>query len=267
MNSTEQIFVLKDGKRLGPYSMDDLLDQIERGAISYEDACLRTGATECERVREILDWDPEPAVEETTSGPAADFSEDPIAPFDPGPSPSPEDDLPEEFEDDDFDLDEEILETLEELEDSGPPSNPNTILYAGHPSLLSFPRTLFLVAVTLGGGIWFRDTSNWIFFAGLVVALFAVSWILLERSMHLYLITPRRAEIVTGLIAKSSNEVRIEDIRAINVVKSGLTGLLGVGTVEFDSSGGSSVEVAFKNVWAANRIKGLVRRLQDALAD
>mgnify|MGYP001283869533 CR=1 FL=1 len=91
-----------------------------------------------------------------------------------------------------------------------------------------------------------------------------MSWILLQRSLRLYLITPRRIEVVKGFIAKSSNEVRIEDVRAINVHTPGLAGLLGVGTVEFASAGGSEIDVEFKQVYAAHRIKSLVRRLQDA---
>lgn len=261
MNSAEEIYVLRDGRRLGPFSIDALLEQVERGAVSYEDACLREGSTACERVREVLDWDREPAPE---AMPVSDSIQEPV----PG---LPDEFAPETpFEEDedrlDFD-DDELLDTLEALDDppvSGPPSNPNSLLYAGHPSFLSFPRTILLIVVAIGCGLFFRDTSQWIFLAGLVVALFGVSWIFLERSLNLYLVTPRRVEIVTGFIAKSSNEVRIEDIRTINVVKTGLTGLIGVGSVEFASAGGGTVEVSFKNVRAANRIKGLVRRLQDA---
>lgn len=241
MNSSDRIFVLKDGRRVGPLTLDDLLDAVESGEVKIDDPCLRGDANECERVRDVLDWDRESAPIKTE--PLEEEGAEP-------------DDDAEDWTEDEAD---------EEPDNSPPPppSDPGAILYAGHPSFLSYPKVLVLIAAALIGGIWFRDTSNWYFFGGLVTALFGVSWVLLERSMHLYLITPRRVEIITGLIAKSSNEVRIEDIRTINVVKKGLPGLLGVGNVEFASSGGGSVEVSFQDVWAANRIKGLVRRLQD----
>ena len=285
MDPDEQIVVLSEGQRLGPFTPDELLNQIERGVVSYEDACLRAGAKRIERVREVLEWDDS---EEETPEPRGPDDHPPDSQADsqadleegsddePGISWQPFEDNEETFDDemgrddDDFDLDEEIRETLEEIgapRSAGPPTNPNTVLYAGHPSFLSFPRIVFVVLAALGIGIGFRETSSWILLVGLIIALFGVSWIFLQRSMALYLITPRRVEIVTGLLAKSSNEVRIEDIRTINVVKRGFIGLIGVGSVEFASAGGSTVEVAFQNVWGANRIKGLVRRLQDAQDD
>ena len=51
------------------------------------------------------------------------------------------------------------------------------------------------------------------------------------------MVTPKRVELVWGLLTKSSNEVRIEDIRTINVRRKGFSGLLGIGTIEFSSTG------------------------------
>ena len=72
----------------------------------------------------------------------------------------------------------------------------------------------------------------------------------------------KRQELIWGIIAKSSNEVLIEDIRIINVRQKGLSGLLGIGTIEF-SCAGDSIDVMFSDVWKAQRIKTLVRELQD----
>lgn len=251
------IYVLKDGARIGPFEVDDLLELVESGEISYDDVCLRAGSVECERVRQVLDWEDDeapPAKRERRA------------------------DSPEEAEEDwDEDDDQVVAEDgTEECAPAGelpgpprrgpalPPRDPGAILYAGHPSVLSFPKTLLLIAAAIGAGIVLRENSGWWLFAGLIVALFGVSWILLERSMKLYLITPKRVEVVTGFIAKSSHEVRIEDIRAINVHRPGIAGLIGVGTVEFASAGGADIDVAFSDVYAAYRIKVLVRRLQDA---
>lgn len=270
----DAVYVLKDGARLGPFTEDELLEMIEEGTLQYEDVCLRAGRIETERIHQVLDWEEDRDFE---IGPAASSSSLP-------PEKEPTD-LEEDWDEDDDEEEwepaaEALSENEEEFSDSGsadepiarprrqpaaPPRNPNLILYAGHPSVLSFPKSLLLIAIGIGGGLYGRTHHPGWLLAGLVFALFGVSWVLLQRSMRLYLITPRRVEIVTGLIAKNSNEVRIEDIRTINVLTPGLRGLLGVGTVEFASAGGSSVEVAFAEVHAAHRIKGLVRRLQDAM--
>jgi uncharacterized membrane protein YdbT with pleckstrin-like domain len=130
---------------------------------------------------------------------------------------------------------------------------------------LSFPKTLFLVAVAIGGGVYASELygGGW-FVAGCLLALLGLSYILFERSVKLYLITPERVELIKGFITKSSNEVRVRDIRAINVQKHGFLGLLGVATVEFASAGSDNIEVAFSNIWSAQKVKLLVRRLQDS---
>ena len=75
--------------------------------------------------------------------------------------------------------------------------------------------------------------------------------------------TGRRIEVVKGLIARSSNEVLISDVRAINVTCSGLIGAIGVGTIDFFTVG-DEPEVTFRKVWAAKKVKSLVRQLQDS---
>ena len=99
---------------------------------------------------------------------------------------------------------------------------------------------------------------------GFGVAALAFFYIVLERSAHVYVITPRRLEAIHGLVAKDSTEIRVEDVRTINVRRNGLPGLLGVGSIEFSSSG-DAVDVCFADIWGARRLKKLVRRLQDEL--
>lgn len=242
------VHVLKEGALHGPFTIDDLLDLVESGDIDYEDECLPGGSETYLTVREILDWEDGAAPFEEEEG-ATEVEAEEEAPEParkaprPAASPKPK---------------------RRARSRSGPPRNPRLILYAGHPSVLSFPFTLSLIAAALGAGYVLSARSGWWMFAGLIAALFGVSWILFQRSLRLYLITPKRIEVVKGFIAKSSNEVRVEDVRAINVHTPGLIGLLGVGTVEFASAGGNAIDVEFRHVYAAHRIKGLVRRLQDA---
>ena len=53
----DRYYVLKQDESLGPFDVEELLEQIEIGAFSYDDVCLRVGDTACSRLREILDWD------------------------------------------------------------------------------------------------------------------------------------------------------------------------------------------------------------------
>ena len=81
--------------------------------------------------------------------------------------------------------------------------------------------------------------------------------------MRQYLISRKRVEIIYGLLIKSSHEVRISDIRTINVKANGLKGLMGVGNVEFASAGSGGMEVEFRGVRRPHQIKELVRAIQD----
>ena len=53
------VYVLKNDEKRGPFFMDEIFDLLESGELKYEDVCLREGATECERLRDILDWEEE----------------------------------------------------------------------------------------------------------------------------------------------------------------------------------------------------------------
>ncbi len=243
----ERIYVVKDGERIGPYNVDELLERVDRGEILYEDFCLRQGDSQHVPVREVLDWD-------DADWRAAGWQAE------------------EEAEDIEEDEDDE-REEPESWPEPGPRAtaasgrpdinDPSSRLYVGHPSLLSFPKSLLLAVFGLGVGLLLWDRNGWFLFGGLVLALLVFAYILFERSMRQYLITPKRVEIVYGFIAKNSNEVRIDDIRAINVKKPGFIGLLGIGSVEFASAGGDEIEVVFTQVSRPDAIKDLVRRLQD----
>ncbi len=232
----DEIFVLKGDERLGPFLIDELLDGLDEGFFSYDDVCLRSGAAECERLREILDWE-KPEAEE----PAEDIEE-------------------EELDEED---DEEIFEEENASRDH-PLHSPSTILYAGHPSILNSPGSILAIIIGFAGGIWIYATNPWLTLAGFLAGIFALVNLSLIRFTSDYHITPKRIEVTRGLITRSSNEVRIQDIRAINVSCRGLLGVLGIGTVDFFTAG-DDPEVTFDKIWAAKKVKILVRRIQDAL--
>ena len=50
---------------------------------------------------------------------------------------------------------------------------------------------------------------------------------------------------------------------ATNVVRRGLSGLFGIGTLQFSSASGEGIEVAFQAIRNAQSVKDIVTRLQD----
>ena len=65
-----------------------------------------------------------------------------------------------------------------------------------------------------------------------------------------------------GIISRTSNEIRIPDIRSINLQKRGFSGLLGIGRVEFSSAATDDADVVFWNTPDAEKVRDLVRSLQ-----
>lgn len=228
----EGIYVLKGGRRLGPFTVEDLLDGLESGDFSEDDICLRDGALDCERLRDLLDWD------EVKDEDNAEWEESEEREDEPPPSPS-----------------------AEGSTQAGPPP-PDRILYSGHPSVLTYPLAMLALFGGVLGAVWLRPLDPWFTLSGFALALAALIRLCFVHFTHDYLVRPRRIEMVTGLLARSSREVRIEDISSINVTCRGIWGIFGIGTIDFITSG-DSPEITFRRVWAARKIKTLVRRLQD----
>lgn len=149
------------------------------------------------------------------------------------------------------------------------PDQPSEVLWQGQPSLFYyFPAlVVFLILTASGIGLMFWRIELWLGAALAAVGLIILSLTLFFRNTRSYLISERRVEYIYGIVSKSSQEILIDDIRAINVKKKGLLGLLGIGNVEFSSAGSTDVEVAFVTVARAATVKQIVRDIQDELAD
>jgi len=106
-------------------------------------------------------------------------------------------------------------------------------------------------------------TAMWIARGVLVlVALIMIGWIRLDRSSRKYAITNKRVSVEYGIISKQSTELRIQDIRSINLTTTGLSGFVGIGRLEFSTAASDDADVVFWNVPDAEKIRDLVRSLQ-----
>jgi hypothetical protein len=138
------------------------------------------------------------------------------------------------------------------------------LLYIGHPSWFAFPKALFLTAVCIGAAVFFRQHNvgwEWITLLGSIAGLILL-FISLDRTTTTYFVTSKRVELEVGIIGRSTKEVRICDIRAIDVLQQGFDAVVGLGTVRFDSAAGEGPEISFRNVRRPHDIKQLVRDLQ-----
>ena len=138
-----------------------------------------------------------------------------------------------------------------------------------HPHIFGYPKLLgtvillvvgSLALLVLGPMIGLSDDS--LSMGGFGLAGLTFGLLLILRSFDNYYITRSRAEIVQGMIAKSSKEVRLSDIRRIDVDKRGLLGLLNVGDVKLSSAGTGGFDVIFAYVKAGHKLKKVLRRVQ-----
>jgi uncharacterized membrane protein YdbT with pleckstrin-like domain len=130
-------------------------------------------------------------------------------------------------------------------------------------------KWLFIVLLIAAiGATFFVDLGldpsvGWMVRAGLgAVAIVLLIWIRLDRSRRKYSVTNKRVSVEFGIISKSSNEMRIQDIRSINLATTGLSGLVGIGRLEFSSAATDDADVIFWNVPGAEKIRDMVRGLQ-----
>ncbi|MGH8091948.1 MAG: PH domain-containing protein [Chthoniobacterales bacterium] len=150
------------------------------------------------------------------------------------------------------------------------PSTTEQTLWQGTVSHLHYLGKWFFAVIllaALSGSFLLRfpDSANivWACRAALLaLAIVLVLWIQLDRARRKYAVTNKRVSAEFGILNKRSNEVRIQDIRSINLRKNGITGLLGIGDVEFSSAATDDADVIFWNTPGAEKARDLVRSLQ-----
>ena len=227
--------LLPDGEREGPYTEEDLLDFLDSGELAPEACVLHLPDDRVARAGELFRVIEGEAPDRTAAVRKAETRR----PWVPAPFPD------------------ESAATL-----SAPKPLPDRVIYRGHPAWVTYWRSGLFAFVLVGGGWllreWWAEASG----VGLIGGTFSLLWAGLHRLGRCYLVTTRRVEVIRGLVARSSRELQHRDIRSVNVVRRGLAGLLGVGTIVFSATGGREDDVVFHRVWRPDRLKELLRKLQ-----
>jgi membrane protein YdbS with pleckstrin-like domain len=156
------------------------------------------------------------------------------------------------------------------MSDLAPAHNTEQVLWTGTVSNLHYAGKWVLIFILLAAVVasfWlglpdFGLTLWAVRAALLVIALLLIGWIQVDKRRRRYTVTNKRVSVDYGIVNRVSNEVRVSDIRSINLQKTGLTGLLGIGRVEFSSSATDDADVIFWNMPDAEKVRDLVRSLQ-----
>ncbi len=232
-------FVQHDGQELGPYDDEEVCRRLADGRLAYEDMAWREGWEEWQPLHEFY----MPA-EEGAPAPAPALAEAPRT-IHPDRLPGPA----------------QII---------APPARTEIEreVWSGRPSFLNYTG-FFLLALLLGAAVVFFALNTRAepaaFFGAIICGLLAtltLANVVLDRARNRYRVTTRKVVIEHGLIVKSSNEVRVKDIRSISVTKRGLGGFLGVGNVEFSSAASDRAEIVFAGIAGADGVRNTVRAVQ-----
>lgn len=140
-------------------------------------------------------------------------------------------------------------------------------LFSGHPSwrsTLGFYIKGVLVAAVAGAiayMIWDAGTAVVVGLALLAVALVVG---LLRRMATTYKITNQRLHIRRGIVARKTQEARLERVQNVNTSQSVLERILQVGTIDFDTAGGGdpAADFAFRGVSQPEKVIRAVDRAQ-----
>ncbi len=116
--------------------------------------------------------------------------------------------------------------------------------------------TFFVKPVTDESTLWFIRGSL------AAVALVLFGWVRLDRIRRKYIVTNKRVSVEFGIVSKQCTELRIQDIRSINLTRTGFSGLAGIGRLEFSSAATDDADVIFWNTPSAEKIRDMVRSLQ-----
>ena len=86
--------------------------------------------------------------------------------------------------------------------------------------------------------------------------------LLYRRYSNSYYVSERRIEHRKGIIARNVKSIRISDLRNVNMRQGIVDRMLGIGTIEFSSAGGSGIEVAWVGILHPGAVRQQIEDLR-----
>jgi uncharacterized membrane protein YdbT with pleckstrin-like domain len=143
------------------------------------------------------------------------------------------------------------------------------MVFDGHPSwraVLSFYITgVIIVAVIVAVAALASGAALAIVLGAVALAVMVLVG-LVKRQATRYVITSERLHIRHGILAKKTQETRIQRVQNVNTEQSFIQRLLQVGTVDFDTAGTDDSEFRFVGVASPDEVVRAVDRAQRAAA-
>ena len=94
-------------------------------------------------------------------------------------------------------------------------------------------------------------------------AVFMVLSIVVARYSYRYAIEDGRLSANTGLISKNETQIRLQDIRGVNVTQSITDRMLNTGSLSFSSSAQNEAEVVFLGIDSPMAVRKQIQALVD----
>ncbi|MCK5849873.1 MAG: PH domain-containing protein [Kiritimatiellae bacterium] len=88
--------------------------------------------------------------------------------------------------------------------------------------------------------------------------LIVIIWALLDRTSNVFTVTNKRVMAKSGIIARSTQEVSMKDIRSISLQQSVIERIFSLGTVQIGSAGTAEIEVQFEGIPDAPKVKEII---------
>jgi uncharacterized membrane protein YdbT with pleckstrin-like domain len=139
------------------------------------------------------------------------------------------------------------------------------VLFAGHPSLRAAPGFVLkglLIAAVVGVICALIGSTGAGVGAGVVAFAIILAFGFLVRIATTYTITNHRLHIQRGLIARKTQEARLERVQNVNTDQGVLDRILQVGTVDFDTAGTTDSDFSFRGVAQPEKVVRAVDQAQ-----
>ena len=143
------------------------------------------------------------------------------------------------------------------------------MVFEGHPSwravLTFYVAGIAIVAVAAAIGALVSGAALAVGLGAVVLALVILVG-LVKRQATRYVITSERLHIRKGILAKRTQETRVQRVQNVNTEQSFFERIMQVGTVDFDTAGTDDSEFRFVGVANPEEVVRAVDRAQRAAA-
>ncbi len=143
------------------------------------------------------------------------------------------------------------------------------MVFDGHPSwraVLSFYITGVIIVAVIFAVAALASGAVLAIVLGAVALAVMVLVGLVKRQATRYVITSERLHIRKGILAKKTQETRVQRVQNVNTEQSFIQRVLQVGTVDFDTAGTDDSEFRFVGVASPEEVVRAVDRAQRAAA-